>query len=404
MRAIKYLILGILLVSVTKKIYLSDNSLPLPFTMALSQKDAQSSINAIKEPNLSDMVGSYDPITKTATITFHNVVEYNKSVTPPNVMDRKLKLFGAMPTPNQGDSKGSFIRPGGIRPITTLYGIPLLQSNSLSASPPDQENLAQDEKDKGDDLEHYDRASRTAVLKNGKTYVGIVEYSQSVTPPSISNPALKSFATIATPNFVSSNVMTIGIQSHIWAGAKRSQTTLFGLPVSGEKFPVKSKASSIGFYWPESKIVQLNNGETLVCVIEEKKGNYKKTGAHAIGPVYTWFSNDNLKKYGISNMDSDFKSRVENIGTAKIDHSTVILNGVKLSVSNDTESQMPTVIPSHYFNYLEENKRLEDISSREKANSVVTLMNNSLRSSTPCSSMFCHGAPLSILNQQPENK
>ena len=327
MKITKYLILGLLVISVTKKMYLSDNGHPLPFKLALSQKDAQTSTNSIKEPDLSKMVGFYDPIAKTATITFHNVVEYNKSVTPPNVMNKELKLFGAMSTPNQNDNKTSFIRPGGIRKITSLYGIP--NTDESNSSKPDQDLLVQDARYKGDDLEHYDQASRTATLKNGKVYVGVIEYSQAVTPPNISNPALKSFATIATPNFEAS--------SSRMSGAKRAKTTLFGISVSGDKLTVKSDSNGIGFYWPESKIVQLNNGETLVCIIEEKQGNYKKTGAHAIGPVYTWFSSDDLKQYGISNMDSDFKSRVEQIGTTKIDHARVTLNGVRLSGSINLE-------------------------------------------------------------------
>ena len=53
MKITKYLILGLLVISVTKKMYLSDNGHPLPFKLALSQKDAQTSTNSIKEPDLS---------------------------------------------------------------------------------------------------------------------------------------------------------------------------------------------------------------------------------------------------------------------------------------------------------------------------------------------------------------
>ena len=356
MKAIKYLIVGLLVVSVTKKAYMIDTDQRMPFAFALSPKDAQVAINALGNPDLQSMTGLYDPVTKTATIVFTNVMEYKKSVTPPNVMNRKLKLFGTMQTPGVTSAPGSLMLRGGVRPITSLYGIP--QAPSDLASNTDSSDTNNDKS-----VDTYDAASKTAMLKNGQTYVGVIEYSRAVTPPNISNPALQQFATIATPNYQGNSRLSGGLSQ---------RTLLFGLPVSGEKLTIKSsKDLHIGFYWPDSKIVQLNNGDTFVCIIQEKKRNYKQ--ANAIGPVFTWFDQQDLKQFGILNTSSDFKSRVENIGTVKLAHSNTTLYGVLMNPREITLQQESVSRPR-----INQPTPRQDFSSREKAHSIIDPMTSYL--------------------------
>ncbi len=364
MKAIKYLIIGLLVVSVTKKAYMSDFDQRMPFAFTLSPKDAQTAINALGEPSQQSMTGLYDPVTKTATIVFTGVIEYNKSVTPPNVMNRSLKLFGTMPTPGVTSTQGSFIRPGGVRPLTSLYGIAQATSNFSSKSKSSDSSNDQS-------IEHYDTTSKTAVLKNGQIYVGVIEYNRSVTPPNLSNPALQQFATIATPHYQGASGLSGGLNQ---------RTLLFGLPVSGEKLTVKSGSRNVGFYWQDSKIAQLNNGDTFVCIIQEKQRNYKQ--AHATGPAYTWFEQKDLAPYGILNTDSDFKQRVENIGTIKLDHATVTLHGVLVAPRSPIEK--PQLLTQQQ-NMLSFNKAMseqqlsaQNFSNREKANTILDSITNSL--------------------------
>jgi len=308
--------MGMLILIITKKTYLMDIEPPslmaIPFKLALSQVQAQAAIESLaRTEDQSSFSGTYDPVAKIATITFTNVVEYNKSVTPPNVMNPNLKLFGSMPTAiHKSSSKKAFILPGGIRPITYLYGIiqePTVKNRSINIK---QSDLS---------LKSYNKESKTAILKNGSTYVGIVEYNQATTPPNILNSSLKAFATIDTPNYKESGILL---------GSVRAITTLYGIPVFGKKIAVKQDSKSIGYYWPESNVAQLNNGITFMQVVTEKIGNYKPSASDSA------FLNAKRILNSHTQTTSIFKSKGELIGTAKLSHqNTISLYGAPISLN-----------------------------------------------------------------------
>lgn len=180
-------------------------------------------------------------------------------------------------------------------------------------------------------LEEYDPSSKTATIaKEEDTFVGVIEYNQETTPPNISNPSMKAFATMPTPGHAPQKGKGLSMQNFL-IGGTGAITTLYGLPVSGNRLVVKDNNLKIGFYWPDSRIVQLNNGDTFVEVLEEKVGNYRNF--HKVGPVWTRFSEQALlSKYGISTKASDFQGRIEtNIGTIIIsNHARSRLLGVRL--------------------------------------------------------------------------
>ena len=176
----------------------------------------------------------------------------------------------------------------------------------------------------------YDSQSKIAVLINGNVYVAVVEYSQTVTPPNISNPSLQIFATIPNENYIPTTLM----------GAQGSNTTLYGIPVTGHKKIVKDENdTTIGHYWPDNKIAQLANGQTFVCIIQ-KNETPQKIGLtltlNAVGPVYKWFNNEDLKKYNISNQAQNFQDRVQNVGTSMINGQKFTLYGVLLQSKSTT--------------------------------------------------------------------
>lgn len=170
----------------------------------------------------------------------------------------------------------------------------------------------------------YDSKNKTA--KTNTTYVGVVQYNRAVTPPNIAIPALKFFATIPTPNYK---------PSKNYAGGLNTTTRLFGIPVTGQEYKVKSDSKSIGFYWPANKIVQLNDGQTFVEVKEEMQKNY--TAYHALGPISTRFmpseSKELFKMYNIVTTDENFKDSVKTIGSIKKGNQIVKLYGVLLNAT-----------------------------------------------------------------------
>lgn len=179
-------------------------------------------------------------------------------------------------------------------------------------------------------LENYNPTSRTAHMINSKnqliTFVGVVETNPTFTPPSLSNPALHFLTTIATPTSIFS-------EKHFRFGSSNNTKSLYAIQVSGSPTAVKSRQQTIGYYWPDNEIVQLNNGETYVSIIKQAQGNYRKINTHAIGPVWTWFNSDELlRTYGISTKANNFKDLVSNVGTIRNhdEHRTWTLYGVRL--------------------------------------------------------------------------
>ncbi len=192
-----------------------------------------------------------------------------------------------------------------------------------------------------DQLEFYDAISKTAKMSNGDTYVGIVEYNRSTTPPNIANPTLKLFTQISTQNYSES---TPGI-----LGGLSAMTSLYGIPVIGESFHIKSNKQTIGTYWPINKVAQLHDGKTFVAIIEEQTGNYKKHGYHALGPIWTRFDATELAKmYNIDTSDVNFKKYVKTIGTTtKHKKQNFKLYGVLLN------SSLSTPIHQSFLNQIE---------------------------------------------------
>jgi hypothetical protein len=178
----------------------------------------------------------------------------------------------------------------------------------------------------------YNAITKTASIDT--TYVGVEEYNQAVTPPNLEIPALKLFATIPTPHYKRSGNKQV-------AGGLNASTSLYGIPVTGLKYPVKTDTKTIGFYWPTSKIVQLNNGQTFVGVKEEVQGNYKEF--HALGPIWTRFLSAEIqeifKLYNISlSTDTKLKDRVKNIGTVRKNKQAVKLYGLLLNATSMPET------------------------------------------------------------------
>jgi hypothetical protein len=182
-----------------------------------------------------------------------------------------------------------------------------------------------------DELEFYDAQSKTAQMSNGSMYVGIMEYNKSTTPPNILIPSLKLFTQISTENYTTSSTPLFG--------GLNSMTSLYGIPVAGAPFHIKSNKTTIGTYWPINKVAQLQDGQTYVAIIEEQIGNYKKRGLTGRGPIWTQFDTDELSNlYNISTSDSNFQERVKKIGTVQKHKQQFTLYGVLLYPSNNQKS------------------------------------------------------------------
>lgn len=287
MKIVKYLVAALLIVSVTKKVHVQDSSSKVTSTsMPIFSLD-------LADSDMSQVSGIYNPTSKTAQITFTNVLEHNRATTPPNVDNPDLIKFGSMPTSQlfQNASK-----PGGLSATTSLWGIAKTSQNQKSAASTISKKQNQPEAQ----ILNYDKTGRIIYMDDGKTYVAIEENIpfDAITPKALQ----------AIP----------------------SSKKLYGIPVTGETIRVKPAANLVsGYYWPSNKIVQLQNGQTFVEILAEQKGNYKKIGAHALGPVWTRFDEKALlNTYGISTKQEDFKSLVTTIGTIKQNKKTFTLYGV----------------------------------------------------------------------------
>jgi hypothetical protein len=196
----------------------------------------------------------------------------------------------------------------------------------------------------------YDAMSKTVLTQtNGTTqvYVGVIAVNPTVTPPTISAPALKFIAQIPA---LDDSESSFGYGSS-------SKRNLFGLPVFGQPTAVFQKKidknhkknvqyEEIGLYWSPLKkdntvnnIVQLKNGATYVCIT--MKAITKKYGAYAVGPVWTWYDSKELLPYGISTKQQNFKSLVEKIGIIINGNTEIELYGVKFNAATETESTTP---------------------------------------------------------------
>ncbi|MBP6892648.1 hypothetical protein KBB68_03650 [Candidatus Babeliales bacterium] len=179
-----------------------------------------------------------------------------------------------------------------------------------------------------DELEYYDAKSKTAQMSNGDTFVGIEEYNRSTTPPNIMNPSLKLFTQISTQNYTA--------PSKNFVGGVNPMTSLYGIPVVGAHFHLKLNKNTVGTYWPMNKIAQLNDGQTYVAIIEKQIGNYKKHGYYELGPIWTQFNAKELSElYNISTSDSNFQSRVKQIGIVTKNKQSFKLYGVLLNPPTD---------------------------------------------------------------------
>lgn len=280
----------------------------------------------------TNTAGFYNPHTKTATVTFTNIVERSKENTPPSVDNPAMVPFGVLV--NAEYNNDSTISGGRQTRITTLWGIPNTKEESNINNPDyNSQELSKD-------LQKYNKKTKTATMKDGKTYVGIIEYSKAVTPPNIAIPALQPFATIKNPAYSKSKSRT--------SGGHSQYITLWGLEVSGHHIPLKnSNSKTIGQFWPESNIAQLNNGQTIVLVSKEAQGNYRQH-AHAMGPVWTWYQQPEykmgLRKYGLTSTSSNDLSPLidENgVGLVTINNQKYNLFGINISKINEvtTSSQ-----------------------------------------------------------------
>ncbi len=167
--------------------------------------------------------GMYDASTQTAFLSadgdrtvYTDVVEYSQSVTPPNIENSSLKAFATMP--NSRYTKNPKGRMGGQRKTITLYGVPQY-STEVNEMPIQTMGVVTKEAKtfeifgaKGS----YNSEAKTAYLINAEgkkqEYTNVIEYSQSVTPPSVGNPKMKAFATMPNPRYTERNSKRAGGQ------------------------------------------------------------------------------------------------------------------------------------------------------------------------------------------------
>jgi len=258
----------------------------------------------IQESDFENINGMYNPENQTATIRFNVVTEYKRAVTPPNISNKSMIAFGIMPTIGYEKPKAHYT--GGLSPNTILYGIP-------TTSTPSDTSSSENETDSVvlRAPQEYNQTNRTALMQDGSTYISVIEYSQAVTPPNIKIPALKPFAKIETSKKTKSKTAKLG--------SKQDVLTLYGIKVEGSKIPVKNPSNHIiiGYYWPQSKMVQRNNGETYINIKAKRIKSSSKKDKKTDSPQ-DWFIKENkdLSSFGISKTQENF---VNLIGTKIVD-------------------------------------------------------------------------------------
>lgn len=270
------------------------------------------------------IMGTYNPRTGTAKIKFENVIKTSQSITPPNVSNPNYVMIGYMKNPKK--YPGTQNRPGGQSANITLWGIPANSNDTTDYALKQMPDSTVSTK-----LKKYNRSNKTATMKDGSTYVGVIEYSQSVTPPNIMIPAMKPFATIRNTNQSNQQLL----------GGQLKNSTLWGLEVAGNKVTIKStkkenKNETVGKFWPESNIAQLDNGQTIVGVMQELKGNYTENGAHAKGPVWTRYSEAQLDAIKLAYNIIPSSTNVTKIGMVKMGGQKYVLYGIVLEAGSNT--------------------------------------------------------------------
>jgi len=281
MKIIKYGLLAFLVVMMCKKTHTQT----VPFTATLPQKKA--------------VMGNYDKTHQTASINFDNVIEVSNATYHPELSSGKYVAFGTTSNPSYNPKTKGLM--GAQDKNITLYGIP---SGVTSSSP------------KG--LKRYDPKGRMAILNNGDEYVGVVEYSQAVTPPNITNRALVPFATIPNSLFEPTQKPL--------AGGQMKNITLYGIPVTGDKIEVTQPTTypvTIGYYWPNDGIIQLFNGGTYVLVQTIAAKNYTKKAEVDLTTLFNTQENQNiLKKFSVNIPITGITGYVgtSSIGTVTIKH------------------------------------------------------------------------------------
>lgn len=275
------------------------------------------------------IMGSYNADQGTAKIEFSQVITTSQSVTPPSVSNPNYVAFGSIPNPNYKPEQDQEMITGGESRHATLWGIPVHSATGSPSTDVAQPIPTQSTPKK------YTPSTKTATMKDGSVYVGVVEYSRSVTPPNIAIPALIEFATIK--NSKSSSTVSHGGQS--------KNIALWGLKVTGRRRPIKQKNKTIGDYWPESNIAQLNNGQTIVAVIQEQQGNYMPHTTHAMGPVWTRYSDEQIQSIAQLYKTSPSRTNIDpsGIGTVKIDGQKNILYGIVLQQGSALSNTSKTV-------------------------------------------------------------
>jgi|GEM_PF-1305041 len=360
------------------------NSIELPI-----QEQEHSELFTLDAAQLpSNITGIYNSSTKTATVLFTNVTERSQATTPPNVNNPDMVPFGVMINPAHNDDE--IISGGRQTRITTLWGIPQTKDEDNSSSDtPSSRSTSINQVSK--DLKNYNKKTKTATMKDGTTYVGVVEYSKAVTPPNISIPALQLFATIKNSNYAKSVTRT--------SGSNKPYTTLWGLEVHGTNIPVKnSNNKTIGQFWPDASIAQLTNGQTIVMVIKQAQGNYKQH-AHAIGPVWTWYqqpeNNTNLNKYGITSTESNYLEPLidqNGFGTVSIAGQKYTLFGINLSFDNqaNVSSQRGAILTSSTPQKKNAHQYLQHIDKEAPIPGADSLLDSRLTNSQAAGMIYPH--------------
>lgn len=303
---------------------------------------------------LNEVAGLYNTNNNTATIEFTQVTTSSKAVTPPNVTNPSYVAFGSMPNPK--NYKGTRNLSGGQSAQETLWGIPAYKSSQPAAVviQPGSSALSAPKK--------YNATNKTATALDGSVYVGVVEYSQSVTPPNLAIPALQQFAKIKNPTSSGSKA----------PGAPKATTILWGLKVTGHKEAIKQGNTTIGYLWAESNIAQLNNGETVVAIMSEPQGNYKPRNAHAMGPVWTRYSQQQLESMKNMYHIVPSNSNVQLFGTVQIDGQTNNVYGINLQ-QNAPTARNPQLAATLHQPFLQPPHNLQNLEEQVQADASTNL-------------------------------
>ncbi|MBP7854733.1 hypothetical protein KAZ82_02220 [Candidatus Babeliales bacterium] len=175
-------------------------------------------------------------------------------------------------------------------------------------------------------------AFKTTDENQMQMFAGVIAVNPTVTPPNVSAPALEFIATIEPAPSKSPVKHRYG---------RSNKQNLFGILLQGDSTPVfdSTDDSMIGLYWNQKKLVTIPKKAIFVAIIEQKQ--ISNHGFYALGPIWTWFDTPTLrkelKKYGISIKQVNFKNLVQPVGYILKNDQKYMLYGVQFDANQEKE-------------------------------------------------------------------